>query len=84
MTEPPVSEWLAKAPPPSFPVTADWQDHGRIIHVFTHFRLELEVWSTTVPDPELLADGWWADPACLDGEALPTVFRKALALAGLG
>jgi A/G-specific adenine glycosylase len=84
MTEPPVSEWTSVTAAPTFPIAADWRAHGRIIHVFTHFRLELEVWSTIVPDPTLLADGWWSDPTRLDAEALPTVFRKALALAGFG
>ena len=51
MTEPPVSEWTSVTAAPTFPIAADWRAHGRIIHVFTHFRLELEVWSTTVPDP---------------------------------
>jgi A/G-specific adenine glycosylase len=32
----------------------------------------------------VLEDGWWSDPRHLDREALPTVFRKALATAGLG
>ncbi len=81
MTEPPVSEWGSAKAEPVYPVAAEWRHHGQIIHVFTHFRLELEVWSATVPDPSLLADGWWSDN--LEGEALPTVFRKALAAAGL-
>jgi A/G-specific adenine glycosylase len=81
MTEPPVSDWIATRSDPTFPVAADWRHHGRVVHVFTHFRLELEVWSTTVPDPTHLPDGWWADPSNLHAEALPTVFRKALAAA---
>jgi A/G-specific adenine glycosylase len=83
MTEPLVSDWIGQKSAPSFPVAADWRHHGQVIHVFTHFRLELEIWSATVPDPSLLADGWWADPLKLDAEALPTVFRKALATAGM-
>ncbi len=83
MTEPPVSDWTGSKADPSFPVAADWRHWGQIIHVFTHFRLELEIWSTTVPDPSALEDGWWVDPRNLDAEALPTVFRKALAAAGL-
>ena len=51
-------------------------------HVFTHFRLELEVWSTTIADASTLEDGWWADPRTLGKEALPTVFVKVLAAAG--
>jgi A/G-specific adenine glycosylase len=83
MTEPPVSEWTGKKSAPDFPVAADWHHHGQIVHVFTHFRLELEIWSATVAEPAVLTEGWWADPHELNGEALPTVFRKALALAGL-
>ena len=53
-----------------------------MIHIFTHFRLELEVWSATVPS-ESLDGGWWSEPAALKGEALPTLFRKVLLAAGL-
>ncbi|HEX4296456.1 MAG TPA: NUDIX domain-containing protein, partial [Devosia sp.] len=81
MTEPPVSDLTGTPAPPQFPVAADWRHHGQVIHVFTHFRLELDIWSATVPDPSLLTDGWWSDD--LGNEALPTVFRKALAMAGL-
>ena len=83
MTEVPVSAWSGTAEPPAFPFEATWQPHGGIVHVFTHFRLELTVWSATTPDPAALDDGWWASPGELDAEALPTVFRKALAAAGI-
>jgi A/G-specific adenine glycosylase len=83
MTEPPVSDWTAERSDPRFPLKARWNHRGQVVHVFTHFRLELEIWCATIPDPALLADGWWADPRNLDAEALPTVFRKALAMAGL-
>jgi A/G-specific adenine glycosylase len=83
MTETPTSAWRVERADPAFPFAALWQPKGRIVHVFTHFRLELDVWLATAPDPAALADGWWASPAELDAEALPTVFRKVLA-AGLG
>jgi A/G-specific adenine glycosylase len=83
MTETPVSDWSGDKSDPPFPVEADWRHHGQIVHVFTHFRLELEIWSATVPEPALLDEGWWADPRELHAEALPTVFRKALSAAGL-
>jgi A/G-specific adenine glycosylase len=83
MTETPVSDWTGTKAEPVFPVAADWTHHGRIVHVFTHFRLELEVWSATIEDVDRLTDGWWSDPRDLDKEALPTVFVKALAAAGL-
>ena len=83
MTEVPVSEWAAARTDPEYPAAADWRHRGQVVHVFTHFRLELEVWSATIPDASLLTAGWWADPAELGAEALPTVFRKVLAMAGL-
>jgi A/G-specific adenine glycosylase len=83
MTETPVSDWTGTKAEASFPVAADWAHHGQIVHVFTHFRLELEVWSATIADTSSLDDGWWADPKTLGKEALPTVFVKALAAAGL-
>lgn len=82
MTEVPTSEWLANLPEPVYPVTSDWRHRGQIIHVFTHFRLELEVWSAAVVADEL-SGGWWSEARSLRGEALPTLFRKVLAQAGL-
>jgi A/G-specific adenine glycosylase len=81
MTEPPGSDWTGAKTEPAFPFPADWRHRGQIVHVLTHFRLELEVWSATVGDPAALPDGWWASPAELGAEALPSVFRKVLDLA---
>ncbi|HZY68094.1 MAG TPA: A/G-specific adenine glycosylase [Devosia sp.] len=83
MTEPPGSDWTAAKSEPVFPLAGDWVRHGEVVHVFTHFRLELEVWSAAVEETRSLEDGWWADPGTLDREALPTLFRKVLATAGL-
>ena len=80
MTETPTSEWTGERGDPSFPLAADWRHTGQVVHVFTHFRLELEVWTAPV-DPAGLADGWWTAPADVAGEALPTLFRKVLAAA---
>lgn len=82
MTEVPTSVWATELAEPIYPLPADWQHRGQIVHVFTHFRLELEVWSATVP-PDALDGGWWSEPSALKGEALPTLFRKVLAQAGL-
>jgi A/G-specific adenine glycosylase len=81
MTEVPTTDWAAAPADPAFPVTAKWRAHGTVVHVFTHFRLELQVWSTTAPDPTALPDGWWTAAAELHAEALPTLFRKVLAMA---
>jgi A/G-specific adenine glycosylase len=82
MTEVPTSEWLADLPSVAYPLQAEWRHRGQIVHVFTHFRLELEVWSAQV-DPTALDGGWWSPPKALKSEALPTLFRKVLAAAGL-
>jgi A/G-specific adenine glycosylase len=77
----PTTAWGDAPAEPAFPLAAAWRHHGTVVHVFTHFRLELDVWSATATDLASLADGWWAPPAELDGEALPTLFRKVLAAA---
>ncbi|HTO29278.1 MAG TPA: NUDIX domain-containing protein, partial [Devosia sp.] len=82
MTEVPGSDWEAGLPAVDYPVPGDWRHHGQVVHVFTHFRLELEVWSAQVVGEEL-DGGWWAEPHMLGSEALPTLFRKVLALARL-
>jgi A/G-specific adenine glycosylase len=82
MTEVPGSDWTAALPVADYPAEADWRHRGQVVHVFTHFRLELEVWSASVV-PAASDGGWWAEPRALKGEALPTLFRKVLAEAGL-
>lgn len=83
MTEVPTSDWAAERAEPAYPLAADWCHRGQVVHVFTHFRLELEVWSAQVEGASL-DGGWWSEPAALKGEALPTLFWKVLAQAGMG
>jgi A/G-specific adenine glycosylase len=80
MTETPTSPWTPERLPVAYPVAATWHHRGQIIHVFTHFRLELDIWTAQIPDTSTLSGGWWTDPRELDNEALPTVFRKVLAV----
>jgi len=82
MTEVPGSDWAAVLPAVHHPADGSWKHRGQVVHVFTHFRLELEVWSAEV-SAEGLGHGWWAERRSLKGEALPTLFRKVLAAAGL-
>ncbi|UYO01497.1 MAG: A/G-specific adenine glycosylase [Devosia sp.] len=82
MTEVPGSDWAAELASPLYPVQAKWRHHGQVVHIFTHFRLELEVWSAEVASDDL-DGGWWSPPAALKGEALPTLYRKVLAEAGI-
>jgi len=80
----PEAEALAHAPGP-----ADWRSlPGQVSHVFTHFRLELEVWSAR-PGVADWAGGEqrWVSRADLADEALPSVMRKVVrhaTAAGLG
>lgn len=83
MTEVPTSDWTADLAAPAYPAAAQWRHRGQVVHIFTHFRLELEVWSAPIANTESLGAGWWAEPRALKGEALPTLFRKVLAVAGL-
>lgn len=83
MTETPVSDWTSASQAVAHPLVAEWRHAGQVIHVFTHFRLELDVWTAVVPDTKLLTEGWWTDPRELDNEALPSLFRKVLAMAGV-
>ena len=82
MSEVPGSDWSTALPVASYPVHAVWRHHGQIVHIFTHFRLELEVWSAQVP-ADGLDNGWWTPRRALKDEALPTLFRKVLAQAGI-
>jgi A/G-specific adenine glycosylase len=70
----PTTEWRAKKWSRAevlkqAPVAGDWKKIGAIEHVFTHFALALDVYSTDTAPPN---DGWWGDAS-----ALPTVFKKA-------
>ncbi|TKT81163.1 A/G-specific adenine glycosylase [Aquamicrobium sp. LC103] len=60
------------------PFPAEWRHAGRISHVFTHFALELEVFRADEIAAEAPAGHWWSPSAEINGEALPTVMKKAL------
>lgn len=87
MTEVPTTGWTARmdgaTDPAAAPFPADWRASGSIRHVFTHFQLELSVFSAEVARqaPE---GHWWSPPPSLPGEALPTVMKKVLEAARPG
>ena len=92
MTEVPGSDWLAGqgdadalAQAPELASVKHWHRKlGVVTHVFTHFPLELVVYTATVPARTRAPDGMrWVPIATLDGEALPNVMRKVVAH-GLG
>lgn len=92
MTEVPGSQWLAGqedaaalAEAPDFKGITRWhRKAGVVTHVFTHFPLELVVYTASAPPRTRAPDGMrWVPLATLDGEAFPNVMRKVLAH-GLG
>ena len=88
MTEVPGSEWLAgqddkaaRKQAPALKGVARWhRKAGVVTHVFTHFPLELVVYTAKAaartPAPQHMR---WVPIATLAGEALPNVMRKAIA-----
>jgi A/G-specific adenine glycosylase len=92
MTEVPTSDWLAaqndKAAlqqAPALTGVARWyRKVGVVTHVFTHFPLELVVYTASVAARSRAPQGMrWVPIATLQDEALPTVMRKVIAH-GLG
>jgi A/G-specific adenine glycosylase len=88
MTEVPGSEWLAgqddKAAlgqAPTIKGISRWHRKvGVVTHVFTHFPLELVVYTAAVPPRTRAPDGMrWAPVASLADEAFPNVMRKTIA-----
>jgi A/G-specific adenine glycosylase len=61
------------------PIKANWRPSGVVVHVFTHFRLELSVFRADVAMTSRAPDGtWWAAADAIPHEALPSVFKKAI------
>lgn len=83
MTEVPGSDWSTKRPAASFPAKGNWKKRGAITHVFTHFKLELDVWHLQTKSNNDVREGWWSTHDELENQALPSVFRKVLAADGL-
>src|ERR1700720_1951975 len=88
MTEVPSSDWLAaqddKTALQQMPVlkgVARWhRKAGAVTHVFTHFPLELVVYTAEVAARARAPAGMrWVPIATLADEALPNVMRKAIA-----
>lgn len=91
MLEVPSTEWtemrpVAKEALRRTPLRGDWWPVvGSVVHIFTHFRLELTVYRALVRD-EAVVDLWaepercrWVHRRDLDDVALPSVMRKIIA-----
>jgi A/G-specific adenine glycosylase len=90
MTEVPGSHWLAaqddeaarRQAPVLKGVTRWHRKAGVVSHVFTHFPLQLVVYTANAPARARAPAGMrWAPIATLRDEALPNVMRKVIALA---
>ncbi|MFT4120246.1 A/G-specific adenine glycosylase [Bradyrhizobium sp.] len=88
MTEVPGSDWVAgqedataKQQAPELKGLSRWQRRvGVVTHVFTHFPLELVVYTATAEARTRAPEGMrWVPIATLAGEALPNVMRKVIA-----
>ncbi|MFC5385276.1 A/G-specific adenine glycosylase [Aquamicrobium segne] len=81
MSEVPTTNWTArqdgKTSLEAAPFSAQWEKTGQITHVFTHFRLKLDIYHTRF-DGAAPADHFWSVPGRLHDEALPTVMKKAI------
>ncbi len=88
MTEVPTSDWLAgqddkqaAGQAPAVSGVARWhRKAGVVAHVFTHFPLELVVYTARVPMRTRAPEGMrWVKIASLGEEALPNLMRKVVA-----
>ncbi len=83
MFQPPLGPWTGKFPTAKeallqAPFRADWRKRAGIVrHGFTHFALEIEVYSADVAKRPK-ANGRWIEADNLPTCALPTVMRKIL------
>lgn len=85
MTELPGTDWRAEpwAPQEALavaPQDADWRPAGQVRHGFTHFELILDLFAAEVP--AIAADGFLRPVGALAEEALPSVMRKCVRMAG--
>ncbi len=81
MMMPPTSQWR-EAPPKKHegaPGDFAWERIGNVRHVFTHFALKLDVYRADAPARAKVEGEWLVHEEAL--AALPTVGRKAVALA---
>lgn len=96
MVQPPQTAWSEKKPTRAVvaaaaPVAAEWTIcSGLVRHVFTHFELEVEVWTASIPPSAAKhalgtapVNGggmrMWVAPDRLGEVALPTVMKKIIA-----
>jgi len=88
MAEVPGSAWTGEHPgdDEGSPTELPWRRvAGKVVHVFTHFRLELEVLTAKAGADVPAPDGaWWSAAEDIRGEALPSVMKKVIEAARPG
>jgi len=79
MMEFPSTPWQEQPPPVDAALVATDGRFvaGRVVHVFTHFRLELKILVDVAPEDGL--QGIWVRPEAFADYALPTVMKKVAA-----
>lgn len=86
MTGLPGSDWSANGDgdigEAAAPLPGNWRRAGEVTHVFTHFTLDLALFRADRLEGPAPEGCWWSEPGNLRREALPTLFRKAIRLAG--
>lgn len=82
MSEVPTTGWTARidgdTTTKGAPFPAPWRKAGSITHVFTHFSLELLVYTVEADDRAAPEGHRWARLTDIHDEALPTVMKKAI------
>jgi A/G-specific adenine glycosylase len=82
MSEVPTTHWTARrdgaTDASAAPMPGNWRPAGSVVHVFTHFELELSIYRADVADTAAPAGHWWSAGADLRSEALPTLMKKAI------
>ncbi|MCO6186795.1 A/G-specific adenine glycosylase [Rhizobium sp. L1K21] len=81
MSEVPTTDWNSRRDGATeltaAPCPADWRACGVVTHIFTHFELRLSVFHAQGVE-QVDGHGWWSPLTEVDGEALPTVMKKAI------
>lgn len=82
MMEFPSIGWEASSPKweGDAPLPGEWQEiGGQVVHVFTHFKLHLEVRFAQIATDIPPLDGFdWTDEVDLETSALPTLMKKVM------
>jgi len=82
MAEAPTTGWTARIDGETgveaAPFAAAWRKVGSIRHIFTHFELELDVWSAKTGEIAAPPGFWWSAAEEIHGEALPSVMKKVI------